>query len=102
MFDSSLDQHLTATTDTVAAAESTRRITGTVKWFSAIKGYGWVSRDDLEPDVYLHISAIERARRRGHLPDLKLAPGQRISFKVEPGTRGPKAGDLKLIDRIAA
>ena len=50
--------------------------TGTVKWFNATKGYGFIQPDDGGKDVFVHISAVERAGLR------ELREGQRVSFEV--------------------
>ena len=56
--------------------------TGTVKWFNATKGYGFIAPSDGSKDVFVHISAVERAGL-GTLKD-----GQRVSFDVERGQEG--------------
>jgi cold shock protein len=50
--------------------------TGTVKWFNAQKGYGFIQPDDGSKDVFVHISAVESAGMRG------LAEGQKLSFEL--------------------
>jgi CspA family cold shock protein len=55
---------------------------GTVKWFSAQKGYGFIQPDDGTKDVFVHITAVERAGISG------LNDGQKISYDVEQGQRG--------------
>ncbi|ABR64186.1 cold-shock protein [Sinorhizobium medicae] len=50
--------------------------TGTVKWFNATKGFGFIQPDDGSPDVFVHISAVERAG----LQDLK--DGQKITYEL--------------------
>ena len=62
--------------------------TGTVKWFNAQKGYGFIQPDDGSKDVFVHISAVESAGMRG------LAEGQKVSFEVT-NERG-KAAATKL------
>jgi CspA family cold shock protein len=56
--------------------------TGTVKWFNAQKGYGFIQPDDGSKDVFVHISAVERAGL-GRLTD-----GQKVSFEVQRGQQG--------------
>lgn len=51
--------------------------TGTVKWFNPTKGFGFIQPDDGGQDVFVHISAVERAGLSG------LAEGQKISFEVQ-------------------
>jgi len=55
---------------------------GTVKWFNAQKGYGFIQPDDGSNDVFVHISAVEQAGI-GHLNE-----GQKISYEVESGRNG--------------
>jgi CspA family cold shock protein len=50
--------------------------TGTVKWFNATKGFGFIQPDDGSTDVFVHISAVERAGLRG------LNDGQKISYEL--------------------
>ncbi len=52
---------------------------GTVKWFNGQKGYGFIQPEDGSKDVFVHISAVERAGFSG------LAEGQRVSFELERG-----------------
>jgi cold shock protein len=56
--------------------------TGTVKWFNAQKGYGFIQPDDGSKDVFVHISAVEQAGIR------YLNEGQKISYEVESGRNG--------------
>jgi CspA family cold shock protein len=59
--------------------------TGTVKWFNAQKGYGFISPDSGGKDVFVHISAVERAGMTS------LREGQKVSFDEEPDRRGKNA-----------
>ena len=65
--------------------------TGTVKWFNATKGYGFVEPSDKSRDVFLHISAVEAIG----LSDLK--DGQKISYNIESNKGKISAIDIKLI-----
>jgi cold shock protein len=67
--------------------------TGTIKFFNADKGYGFIKPDDGGRDIFVHITAVERAGLT------TLAEGQKISFDVEPDKKGkgPKAVDLVLM-----
>ncbi len=66
------------------------RIQGTVKWFNATKGYGFIEREGGE-DVFVHFSAIEAEGYR------KLEEGQRVEFTVEKGPKGLQASAVKLV-----
>ncbi|PTE06667.1 MULTISPECIES: cold-shock protein [Mesorhizobium] len=67
--------------------------TGTVKWFNATKGFGFIQPDAGGADVFVHISAVERAGLRS------LADGQKVSYEVEQDRRTGKssAGNLQAI-----
>jgi len=56
--------------------------TGTVKWFNATKGYGFIKPDEGGSDVFVHISAVEKA---GYTT---LVDGARISYELKPGRSG--------------
>ena len=63
------------------------RITGTVKWFNAGKGYGFIEQEDGE-DVFVHYSALQYDGFRS------LAEGQRVEFSVEQGPKGLQASNV--------
>ena len=65
--------------------------TGTVKWFNATKGFGFIQPDDGGSDVFVHISAVERSNLGS------LNEGQKVSFDVVPDARGAKAANLKAV-----
>jgi cold shock protein len=67
-------------------------MTGTVKFFNGERGYGFIKPDDGGRDVFVHITAVERAGLKS------LTEGQRISFDVEPDKKGkgPKAVNLVI------
>ena len=66
---------------------------GTVKWFNAQKGFGFIQPDDGGKDVFVHISAVEQAGMTG------LGEGQKISYELVSDRRSGKvsAGNLKAV-----
>lgn len=66
--------------------------TGTVKWFNGTKGYGFIQPDDGGNDVFVHISAVERAGLR------TLNEGQKVTYELEQDRRSGKmsAGNLQV------
>jgi CspA family cold shock protein len=65
--------------------------TGTVKWFNATKGYGFIKPDGGGKDVFVHITAVEKSGIG------QLKEGQRVSFKELTEAKGSKAVDLAVI-----
>lgn len=66
--------------------------TGTVKWFNQTKGFGFIEPDDGGKDVFVHISAVERAGMTS------LADNQKVSFEMTEGRDGRTlADDLKAL-----
>ena len=66
--------------------------TGTVKWFNNTKGFGFIAPDNGGKDVFVHISAVERAGLTG------LADDQKVEFDLESGRDGREsAGNIKLV-----
>ena len=65
--------------------------TGTVKWFNASKGFGFIQPDQGGPDVFVHISAVERAGKSS------INEGQKLSYELEKDQRSGKtsAGQLQ-------
>ncbi|HEX5379677.1 MAG TPA: cold-shock protein [Phenylobacterium sp.] len=66
--------------------------TGTVKWFNGTKGYGFIQPDEGGADVFVHISAVERAGLRS------LNEGQKVTYELERDKRSGKmsAGNLQV------
>ena len=64
---------------------------GTVKWFNATKGYGFIQPSDGSKDIFLHASAVERAGIESP------KEGQKLEYEIEQGEQGKvSAGNLKL------
>lgn len=66
------------------------RVTGTVKWFNASKGFGFIERQG-GPDVFVHFSAIQSDGYR------TLQEGQRVEFSIENGPKGLQAANVVAI-----
>jgi CspA family cold shock protein len=64
--------------------------TGTVKWFNAQKGYGFISRED-GPDVFVHHSAIQGEGYKS------LDENQKVEFDVTDGPKGPQAANVRPV-----
>jgi CspA family cold shock protein len=64
---------------------------GTVKWFNAEKGFGFIAQDGGGPDVFVHYSAIESSGYRS------LDEAQRVEFEVTQGPKGPQADAVRPI-----
>lgn len=64
------------------------RIQGTVKWFNAEKGYGFITRDDGEKDVFCHFSSLQMEGFK------KLEEGDVVEFEVTEGQKGPQAHNV--------
>jgi len=69
---------------------------GTVKWFNPNKGFGFIQPDDKSSDVFVHVSALERAGLH------TLNEGQRVSYELATNKGKTSAANLKLIDSAAA
>jgi cold shock protein len=64
------------------------RLVGTVKWFNAAKGYGFIGRDDGEKDIFVHFSSITMEGYR------RLREGQKVEFSIEDGEKGQQAAQV--------
>ena len=62
---------------------------GTVKWFNAEKGFGFIATDDNGPDVFVHYSAIQSDGFR------TLEENQRVAFEASQGAKGPQADTVR-------
>ncbi len=65
--------------------------TGTVKWFSPEKGYGFIQQEN-GPDVFVHFSAISGAGYRN------LEENQKVEFEITEGQKGPQAANVRLVE----
>jgi cold shock CspA family protein len=72
--------------DRAAVGES-----GTVKWYNAMKGFGFIASDRGGKDIFVHASVLDRAGIAG------LTEGQRVAVDVIDGRQGPEAAGLRLI-----
>jgi CspA family cold shock protein len=63
---------------------------GTVKFFNASKGFGFIAPEDGGKDVFVHVSAVEKAGLR------TLNEGQKVNFDIQPDARGSKAANLSV------
>ncbi|MFP4098721.1 MAG: cold-shock protein [Alphaproteobacteria bacterium] len=66
--------------------------TGTVKWFNATKGYGFIEPDDGSSDVFVHATAVEQAGLRS------LEEGQKVEFDLQENRGKQAAANLKAVD----
>ncbi len=70
---------------------NTMTITGTVKWFNKLKGFGFITSDDDGEDIFVHWSAIQVNGFKS------LREGQKVSFEVKDGRKGPEAANVHPI-----
>lgn len=66
--------------------------TGTVKWFSDAKGFGFITPDDGGEDVFAHFSAIQSSGFK------TLTEGQKVSFEVSQGPKGKQAANIQPLE----
>jgi len=66
-------------------------VVGTVKWFNAEKGFGFITPDGGGADVFAHFSAIESSGYRS------LEENQRVEFEVTQGAKGPQAANIRPV-----
>ncbi|MFZ4826868.1 MAG: cold-shock protein [Phototrophicaceae bacterium] len=67
------------------------RVTGSVKWFNADKGYGFITRADGGPDLFVHFSAIDGNGYR------TLKDGDPVEFEITDGKKGKQASAVKVL-----
>ena len=65
--------------------------TGTVKWFNAEKGYGFIKPDDESPDVFVHFSAIAGDGFK------TLEEGKKVEYDITQGQKGPQAENVRAL-----
>lgn len=66
-------------------------VTGKVKWFNSSKGYGFITRNDGEADVFVHFSSIAGDGYKS------LEEGNEVEFEVTQGQKGPQASNVKVV-----
>jgi CspA family cold shock protein len=65
--------------------------TGTVKWFNAEKGYGFITPEDGSKDLFVHFSAIQSDGYKS------LNEGQKVEYESTQGQKGPQAGNVRVV-----
>ncbi|HEY3181430.1 MAG TPA: cold-shock protein [Gaiellaceae bacterium] len=65
--------------------------TGTVKWFNADKGFGFITPDEGGKDLFVHFSAIEGAGFKS------LDEGAKVEFEAQQGEKGPQAANVRIV-----
>ena len=68
------------------------RLKGTVKWFNNAKGFGFIGREDGNPDVFVHYSAIVNDGYKS------LQEGDMVEFEIVDGQKGPQAGNVTRLE----
>jgi cold shock protein len=76
--------------DDRAVSEASVQETGTVKWYNAVKGFGFITRDGGGKDIFVHASVLQRAGIAS------LSEGQRVVVGIVEGRKGPEAGSIQL------
>ena len=74
-----------------ASSDTLVEETGTVKWFNAERGYGFITRNSGGEDVFVHVSALERSGLTS------ISEGQPVVVDVVEGRKGPEAARVRLI-----
>ena len=77
-------------TDALVRLEETDMAAGTVKFFNSQKGFGFIQQENGGPDVFVHVSAVERAGMRG------LVEGQKLTFDIEADRKSGKSAATNL------
>ena len=64
---------------------------GTVKWFNASKGFGFITQNENQPDIFVHFRAIQKEGFKS------LNEGDKVSFKIENGKKGLQATEVECV-----
>ncbi|ASK79721.1 cold-shock protein [Paraphotobacterium marinum] len=64
---------------------------GTVKWFNASKGFGFITQNENQPDIFVHFRAIQKEGFKS------LNEGDKVSFKIENGEKGLQATEVECV-----
>jgi cold shock protein len=75
----------------LASKETAKMAQGTVKWFNADKGFGFIAPDDGTADVFVHYSAIDTGGYRS------LEENQKVEYTVNKGPKGPQAAQVRAL-----
>ena len=63
-------------------------MTGTVKFFNEAKGYGFITNDESQEDIFVHVSSLN---------DIKIKEGDKVEYVIEEGERGKTATNIQLV-----
>ena len=70
------------------------KLRGTVKWFNNQKGYGFIKRDDNQPDIFVHFSSVKAEGYKS------LVEGEAVEFDIEESDKGPRAKNVTKVTPV--